>query len=347
MASVHNSILKLPSLRLSQPKCLFANHSASHLALPRPPLSRSVLTIAHRQRNAAHPASRKNKNRSKADVVEDDDMDEDAFEALFKQLEEDLERDEESLGENDNDISEEDLALLERELEETFAEDGDLSELLTLMADDSIGGAADGDEHEVEINDSIGGGGEHEEEAPDDFDNDDDDEEEPVKLKGWQLRRLAKALKVGRRKTSIKNLATELCLDRAVVLELLRDPPPNLLMMSAALPDKPEPATGTMPDSEVIADAVKPEPTKETPIHVLQNSWSARKRLKKVHVNTLESVYRHTKRPTNAMIISIVQVTNLPRKRVVKWFEDKRAADGVPAERRPYRRASSQSVFTQ
>jgi len=88
---------------------------------------------------------------------------------------------------------------------------------------------------------------------------------------------------------------------------LLRDPPPNLLMMSAALPDKPEPATVTMPDSEatpsvpaaeVISDAVKPEPTKETPIHVLQDSWSARKRLKKVHVNTLESVYRRTKRPT-------------------------------------------------
>lgn len=49
----------------------------------------------------------------------------------------------------------------------------------------------------------------------------------------------------------------------------------------------------------------------------------------------------------NAMISSIVHVTNLPRRRVVKWFEEKRADEGVPDEHRPYRRKSSESVFTQ
>jgi hypothetical protein len=35
-------------------------------------------------------------------------------------------------------------------------------------------------------------------------DNDDDEEEEkPVKLRNWQLRRLASALRTGRRKTSV------------------------------------------------------------------------------------------------------------------------------------------------
>ena len=41
-------------------------------------------------------------NRSKADVVKDDDMDDNDFEALFKQLKEDFKRDEESLNESED-----------------------------------------------------------------------------------------------------------------------------------------------------------------------------------------------------------------------------------------------------
>lgn len=41
----------------------------------------------------------------------------------------------------------------------------------------------------------------------------------------------------------------------------------------------------------------------------------------------------------NTMIGSIVHVTNLPRKRVVKWFEDKRAEEGVHDNRLPYQRS--------
>lgn len=41
----------------------------------------------------------------------------------------------------------------------------------------------------------------------------------------------------------------------------------------------------------------------------------------------------------NAMISSIVHVTNIPRKKVVKWFEDKRAEEGVPDRRLPYERS--------
>ncbi|PQM32752.1 protein OVEREXPRESSOR OF CATIONIC PEROXIDASE 3 [Prunus yedoensis var. nudiflora] len=150
----------------------------------------------------------------------------------------------------------------------------------------------------------------------------------------------------------IKILAAELCLDRPVVLELLRNPPPSLLMMCAALPDEPAPtisASQTMPVETVVESTVETvvetttessevEPTVKVPIHVMQQKFSAQKRLKKAHVETLESVYRKSKRPTNAMISSIVHVTNLPRKRVVKWFEDKRSEDGVTESRLPYRR---------
>ena len=48
----------------------------------------------------------------------------------------------------------------------------------------------------------------------------------------------------------------------------------------------------------------------------------------------------------NAMISSIVHVTNLPRKRVVKWFEDKRTEDGVPEHRLPFQRSTSETVFS-
>lgn len=103
----------------------------------------------------------------------------------------------------------------------------------------------------------------------------------------------------------IKNLAAEVCLDRAIVLELLRDPPPNLLLMSAALPDKPastilEPETRQMENVPLMTatDAEKPEAKVKAPVHVMQSSWSAKKRIKKVQVETLERVYRRTKRPT-------------------------------------------------
>lgn len=46
----------------------------------------------------------------------------------------------------------------------------------------------------------------------------------------------------------------------------------------------------------------------------------------------------------NAMISSIVHVTNIPRRRVVKWFEDKRAEEGVPGHRVPYQRSVSETA---
>ncbi|THG13019.1 hypothetical protein TEA_005131 [Camellia sinensis var. sinensis] len=122
--------------------------------------------------------------------------------------------------------------------------------------------------------------------------------------------------------------------------------------MSAALPDKPisvisEPESKPLEEvsSETAADVAQPEAMVNLPVHVMQKSWSARKRLKKVQVETLERVFDRTKRPTNAMISSIVHVTNLPRKKVVKWFEDKRAEHGVPDHRLPYQRSAPETVF--
>ncbi|KAG6740355.1 hypothetical protein POTOM_055803 [Populus tomentosa] len=108
----------------------------------------------------------------------------------------------------------------------------------------------------------------------------------------------------------VKSLAAELFLDRAVVLDLLRDTPLNLVVMSAALPDEPAP---TLVMLETIPIEIVPEETGnvdvtgtevKVPIHVMQGSWFARKRLKKVHVDTPYSVYRRTRRPTVSLVFS-------------------------------------------
>ncbi|KAF8687685.1 hypothetical protein HU200_042607 [Digitaria exilis] len=255
------------------------------------------------------------------DVVDDDDEDGD-LEALFKQLEEDLQNDDLSVDDDDDDISEEDMARFEKELAEAIEDISGVDE----SAKDSLL-------------------------SPGDYGNDEQkDGSEQPELKTWQLKRLARALKIGRRKTSIKNLAGELGLDRAVVIELLRNPPPKLLLMSDSLPDeapsKPE-VKELEPPSSITVDEVdtsENEPQVELPVHVMSAEWSARKRLKKVQLETLERVYLRSKRPTNAMISSIVQVTNLPRKTIVKWYEDRREQDGVPDHRVAFKRSLSETV---
>jgi hypothetical protein len=104
----------------------------------------------------------------------------------------------------------------------------------------------------------------------------------------------------------MKNLAGELGLDRGLVIELLRNPPPKLLLMSDSLPDEApsKPEIKEMPSpvvDEVVVDDVdvtETEPMTDLPIHVMSNEWSAQKRLKKVQLETLERVYRKSKRPT-------------------------------------------------
>ncbi|KAG6423419.1 hypothetical protein SASPL_113815 [Salvia splendens] len=302
MASSSNA-LRISITLQSTRKTLFPSVLANSLRPSQLPSRFAALTCSSRRRDGGNPPlipKKKNKKKiAKKEVGEDDDLDEDAFEALFRQLEEDLKNDGLDGEEDDEDVSEEDLAKLEKELAEALEDD----DLLVALGSAALGGV-------------------------------------------------------------IKNLATDLCMDRAVVLKLLRDPPPDLVILSATLPDKPtkrtkdpvekqeepvalETTAKTIKDPvEMTMDAEKPKVEAKTPVHVMQSNWTARKRLKKVHIETLEEVYRRSKRPTNAMISSIVHVTNLPRKRIVKWFEDKREEDGVPEQRVPYEPRASESTIT-
>ncbi|AED91654.1 Protein OVEREXPRESSOR OF CATIONIC PEROXIDASE 3 [Arabidopsis thaliana] len=324
---------------LSVNRVLFRNRNASPCGLSLPILnpSRSVLVFArgkNRKGFVSSSSSSPKKNKKKSLDGADNgggEEEEDPFEALFNLLEEDLKND----NSDDEEISEEELEALADELARALGVGDDVDDI-------DLFGSVTGDV-DVDVD--------NDDDDNDDDDNDDDDDdseedERPTKLKNWQLKRLAYALKAGRRKTSIKNLAAEVCLDRAYVLELLRDPPPKLLMLSATLPDEKPPVAApenSSPDPSPVeslsAEDVVVEPkekVKDEAVHVMQQRWSAQKRVKKAHIETLEKVYRRSKRPTNAVVSSIVQVTNLPRKRVLKWFEDKRAEDGVPDKRAPY-----------
>ncbi|KAF0903446.1 hypothetical protein E2562_027869 [Oryza meyeriana var. granulata] len=287
------------------------------------------------------PSKYKNKIQNEEVVAEDDidggaeDNDDDALEALFKQLEEDLKNDDLSVEDDDEGISEEDMARFEQELAEAIGDIGDVDE--SAGDSSSVSESYENDEKTDEI------------EQPTSYGNDEKtDEIEQPTLKNWQLKRLARALKIGRRKTSIKNLAGELGLDRTLVIELLRNPPPKLLFMSDSLPneDPYKPEIKEIEPSPVVdnADITETKPQTELPVHVMCAEWSPQKRLKKVQLETLERVYSRTKRPTNTMISSIVQVTNLPRKTIVKWFEDRREQDGVPDHRVAFKRSLSETI---
>jgi hypothetical protein len=116
-------------------------------------------------------------------VTEGNDEEEDAFELLFKQLEEDLKNDDSSKddGDDDDDITEEEMALFERELEGLLGEfEAELSN-----SDSSETEEADNDDAEKSSSDG---------------------NENPLKLRTWQLNRLARALKTGRRKISVSFL---------------------------------------------------------------------------------------------------------------------------------------------
>ncbi|CAA6666375.1 unnamed protein product [Spirodela intermedia] len=283
--------------------------SSLPLRFSRPSRFSSLVACARRGGKKSSPtgqnggAPRKAKKPLPVDEADEEDIDEDAFEALFSLLEEDLKKDNLSGADFDDEISEEDLERLERELAAALDEDGG-----------SSGGASAG---------------------PDDTDDDDEDDEDLrlPKLKNWQLRRLASALKIGRRKTNIKALSAELGLERAVVLECLRDP--LRIFFSWWQQD----ASVEVHAEQVDAPAGAAPAAERAPVHAMKASWAMNKRLKKVQVETLERVYARARRPTNTMISSIVHTTNLPWKTVVKWFEDKRVEDGEPERRQPFRRS--------
>lgn len=228
------------------------------------------------------------------------------------------EEDEESLGE---DALEALFSQLEKDLEKDQLSDDDENDIIT-------------EEEVSKFEEEL-------KEALSDIEDDDEalDEYPPLKLENWQLQKLAAALEVGRRKVSVKKLTAELGLDREIVLDLLRNPPPELLLIQPVKENMGSTQTAIIPDKDNVgssgADSKPVDPTSneaskneaEVPMFVNQMEWNRKKRMKKVQIATLEKVYSRTRRPTDAMVDNIIHLTNLPRKAIVKWFSDKRTQD--------------------
>uniref|UniRef100_A0A7N0SVG6 Uncharacterized protein n=1 Tax=Kalanchoe fedtschenkoi TaxID=63787 RepID=A0A7N0SVG6_KALFE len=209
------------SLGLLEASSHRANRPSTIATLRLRPAPRSAAVFARRNNRTTAITSKRKKERLRRDVIKEaEDTDGgDPFEALFGMLEEDLKNlDEALLGiddDDDEDISPEELAKLEKELEFAIGESGGLMQLLSMGVDDE-------DDNRDVIDIELGGESE-----------DDEDDDEAIELKDWQLKKLAAAAKAGRRKTNIRSLAAELGLDRDLVLDLLRIPPEDLLSMSA------------------------------------------------------------------------------------------------------------------
>ncbi|XP_050884882.1 protein OVEREXPRESSOR OF CATIONIC PEROXIDASE 3 [Lathyrus oleraceus] len=108
---------------------------------------------------------------------------------LFKQLEEDLKNDDLSMDDIGDEISKEDMALLERELEGALDDfDGEL------LNSDTVETPAVNEAEKISKDGNDG----------------------PLNLRTWQLNKLARALKTGRRKTECKSLILIYCLFRVL-----------------------------------------------------------------------------------------------------------------------------------
>lgn len=290
----------------------------------------------------------------------------DPWESLFKELEKDLENGTE--GYDDTDITEEDMAKFERELDSVFRDFSDESSSSNTDTADDLGDAVRDEKEEEngsddddvedaiivgEIEESI-----EEKEITEEYDEDEEEEEEEeewvdddadeldkefeeprkVKLERWQLKKLAAAVELGRRKVHVKSLAAELQLDRADVLSFLKDPPPELLLIALEEPAKEEETESGNASSEAnseltakkieVSTAVVKKIEKSATMYGPRD-WNRKKRFRKEHLETFEQVYTRTRRPTNSMIQSLVHLTNLPRKRILEWFENRRLQSGV------------------
>lgn len=103
----------------------------------------------------------------------------------------------------------------------------------------------------------------------------------------------------------VKILSAELGMDRADVLSFLRNPPPELLLMSDELENEvaeaSERAEAKVEKAPKVAAASRKQPAPPlNPSGGPQSprSWHGSKRLKKEHIATFERVYRNSTRPS-------------------------------------------------
>lgn len=81
---------------------------------------------------------------------------------------------------------------------------------------------------------------------------------------------------------------------------------PVVTAESKPLEASPETMTESKHVEPSIVNVAKPKNVVKEPIHVVRKRWFMQKRLKKVHLETLEKVYSRTKRPTVSELFLLV-----------------------------------------
>lgn len=185
-----------------------------------------------------------------------------------------------------------------------------------------------------------------------------------LRLDQWQVKKLVKALQQGRRHVNVKALAAELHMDRRDVLSWLRRPPPDALKLAQASPPPqsgsgtPYPLEGKTSQQQLLGSdsAISMPQQKWLDTGAARGTAGAvggyeeglgkaaaasaadvalsgeqrerwqkgGKRIGQEHLATLEAVFQRSQYPTGTMIASLVSLTNLPRRRILQWFEERR-----------------------
>ncbi|XP_024540144.1 protein OVEREXPRESSOR OF CATIONIC PEROXIDASE 3-like [Selaginella moellendorffii] len=289
--------------------------------------------------------------RIRVEELEDDDFDDEedeaGLEALFAQLEKDLEAERAGKKVEVETITEEQMVALEQELMGGGGSRGAKKNAKKKKNKDREEEEKDvsrdereDEEEEEEQEQEISGGGSGLAKFIEEAQRLESEmvAKRVVKLEKWQLRKLRDALDVEKSQLKVKALAGETGLDRRDVLTFLRDPPPELIELIDSISDKesdeeedkPEDQTGTQEqdseagkeenDSPRVERIGLPGDTQGTG----PKAWYGKKRIRKEHLETFEKVFQRTKRPTGALIQNIVELTHVPRKRVLDWFENRR-----------------------
>eukprot|EP00899_Mesostigma_viride_P013019 jgi/Mesvir1/21718/Mv04131-RA.1 len=146
-----------------------------------------------------------------------------------------------------------------------------------------------------------------------------------------QERRLWMAAVEGRRHVDIQSLARETGLDRRAVLDWLKTHDPKDIPQAYRLAP-PQPAGEAMSANNASRQRDQPvSPVEEEEISVPGMKLKASDRA------TLERVYYVAQYPSDEMIQSILDITRMPRNKVLAWFQIKRSEDGMREKRKPYR----------
>lgn len=145
------------------------------------------------------------------------------------------------------------------------------------------------------------------------------------RLAPWQSFRLEQAYQKGKKNYEVKSLMGDLHLSRSEVLTWLklRSADPSLAPPKKDAPlsreKKAEPKTG-IHNPYAKSGGARP----------VYRHWEVRygdRRLNREAKDTLERVFSLNKYPTDEMISGIVDITKLPRRRIIQWFKDARKDD--------------------